>query len=155
MRHATGMVCLSDGTVMYHKYNGTSSVVIPKLYNTDYEGNKRSLKQYANQLLESAEVHYMDLSSEPDRFSGLNTQCHIYEDYDGMKSLIRNIKNSFTDRLSLLENGNSLDGQSLVYVIVAFIPEGTIKERMRVQINHFLEYNYRKLKFVFILNNLL
>lgn len=118
------------------------------------DGSKISLKRYANQLMENGEVHYIDLSSDSERFSGLKPDCHLYDDYDGLKSIIRYIKIDFLERLSLLEKEESLDNLPLVYVIVAFLPDGPIKDIMRNQLISFLGHNYRAAKYAFILNDI-
>ncbi|MGV2886175.1 hypothetical protein [Paenibacillus taichungensis] len=80
-------------------------------------GHKFVLKVHANQLLDRGKVHYLDFSSDPDRFEGLLPGCNYYGDEQAFESFLLHISIDLKKRLTLFERGESLDSYPYITVI--------------------------------------
>ncbi|RRJ54833.1 hypothetical protein EHV15_35255 [Paenibacillus oralis] len=112
---------------------------------------KLILKAYAKQvLLDKGEVHYLDLSTDSDRFDGLLPECYYYGDESAFESFLLNITIDLKKRLTILQNGESVDNYPFVTVIVVDIENENNQLSLSTAIAPYIDY-IRSLKYAFFL----
>jgi len=111
--------------------------------------NDITFKVIANQLLDKGKVHYVNLSSDINRFDGLLPDCHYYGDREAFSSLLTNLVIDLEKRLSLNKNKRSLDNYPYVSVVVRDLQCDSLRQSLRSTLAPYFNYG-RAIKYSFV-----
>lgn len=79
---------------------------------------REGLKSYANSLIDTGKVHYVDLSENDNKFLGLFSECHTYQNEREFAFLLAEIKSKFNERVELYGQGKSIEELPIIHLIV-------------------------------------